>query len=193
VCVQHAEAARQKGEVGRNSGEDVLGVVHQVDLVNYQHDMWHAKQRGHCQVAARLFDHALACVDEQHNHVRGGGAGHRVPGVLHMPRAIGEDELPCRSGEVAIRHIDGDALLALGTQAIGEQSKISSIETPAPAHLLDMIKSVSQHRIGVEQQPTDQRGFPIVNRARRGKPQQRTATRQIGSGGEHRGPLGHQK
>jgi CubicO group peptidase (beta-lactamase class C family) len=50
------------------------------------------------------------------------------------------------------------------------ERKITSLETPAPAHLLDMVKSVSQHRVGVEQQPTDQRAFPIVHRARRGEP-----------------------
>ena len=47
--------------------------------------------------------------------------------VSSMARAIGKDEFPCRRCEVAVRDIDRDALLALGTQTVGEQSKISSV------------------------------------------------------------------
>jgi hypothetical protein len=37
---------------------------------------------------------------------------------------IGDDELAFRRGEIAIGDVDGDALLALGAQAVGEQREI---------------------------------------------------------------------
>ena len=72
-------------------------------------------------MAARLLDQALAHVDEQHGRVRGACAGRHVARVLLVARRIGDDELAPRRGEIAIGDVDGDALLALGLQAVGEQ------------------------------------------------------------------------
>jgi hypothetical protein len=80
-----------------------------------------------------------------------------------MPWTIGQDELPGRGCKVAVRDIDRDALLALCSQAISEQSKIGSVQTLALAHLLNMIKSVNENGIGVEEEPTDQRRFAVIN------------------------------
>ena len=52
---------------------------------------------------------------EDHGQVGGGGAGDHVPGVLHVPRGVREDEPAARGGEVAVRDVDGDALLAFGS------------------------------------------------------------------------------
>ena len=124
MSVQDAEATSQQREVGGDGGEDILGVVHQVDLVHHQDDVRHPQQGRNSQVPARLFDHTLARIDQQHDDIGGGGPGHGVAGVLHVPRAVGQDELPGRRGEVAVRDVDRDALLALSTQAVGEQRKI---------------------------------------------------------------------
>ena len=111
-----------------------------------------------------------------------------------MPWAIGQDELPDRSGEVAVRDVDGDALLTLGPQAVGEQSKIGSIQTLALAYPLNMIKSVDQHGVGVEKESTHQSRFAIINRARRSEPQQCPATGDgVCTPGQECGGLGHQK
>ena len=80
-----------------------------------------------------------------------------------MPGTIGQDELPGRGREVAVRDINRDALLALSTQAVREQRKIGSIQALTPTHLLNMIKSVNQNRVGVEEQPTDQGRFAVVD------------------------------
>jgi hypothetical protein len=37
---------------------------------------------------------------------------------------VGQDELATRSGEVAVRDVDRDPLLALGPQAVGEQREV---------------------------------------------------------------------
>ncbi len=49
------------------------------------------------------------------------GAGHHVAGVLLVPGRIGQDEAPARRLEEAVGDVDGDALLALGGQAIDQQ------------------------------------------------------------------------
>ena len=111
-----------------------------------------------------------------------------------MSWAIGQDEFPCRSSKVAVRDIDRDALLALSTQAVGEQSKIGSIQTLALAHLLNVIKRVGEHGVGVEEKSTHQRRLAVVNRACRREPQQRTAAGDgISCRSQERRAPGHQK
>jgi len=42
-----------------------------------------------------------------------------------MPRRVGNDELALVGGKVAVGHINGDALLAFGAQAIGEEGEVN--------------------------------------------------------------------
>ena len=69
--LQHPEAAGQKCEVGGNGGEDILGVVHQVDLVHDQDHMRYSQQGRDGQVPTRLLDNTLAGVHQQHDDISG--------------------------------------------------------------------------------------------------------------------------
>ncbi len=71
-----------------------------------------------------LRQHALARIDQQHAEIAIGRAGRHVARVLHMARRIGDDEFPPRRGEIAIGHVDGDALLALGLEAVDKEGQI---------------------------------------------------------------------
>ncbi len=82
---------------------------------------------------ARLLDQALARVDEDDGQVRRRGAGHHVARVLDVARRVGDDELAPLGGEVAVRDVDGDALLALGAQAVGEQRQVGALVAAPPA------------------------------------------------------------
>ena len=53
-------------------------------------------------------------VDQDEGQIGGGGTGRHVAGVLDVTGAVGDDELALRRGGVAVGHVDGDALLALG-------------------------------------------------------------------------------
>ena len=66
----------------------------------------------------------LARVDEHDREVGGRGAGDHVAGVLNVAGRVGDDELAPRRGEVAVGDVDGDALLALGAQAVGQQRQV---------------------------------------------------------------------
>ena len=98
--------------------------VDQVHLVDAQHQVRHPQQRAEERVPAGLLDQALAGVDQDQRQVGGGGAGDHVAGVLDVPGGVGDDELAPRRGEVAVGHVDRDALLALGPQPVGEQRQV---------------------------------------------------------------------
>jgi hypothetical protein len=83
-----------------------------------------AEQRGDEAVAAGLGQHALARIDQDHGKVRGRGAGDHVARVLLVAGRVGDDELALLGGEEAVGDVDGDALLALGAQAVDEQREV---------------------------------------------------------------------
>ena len=79
-----------------------------------------ANQRHQIAVAARLCKNALARVDQNNGRVGRRGAGDHVARVLFMSGGIGNDELTPFGREEAIGHINGDALLALGREAVDQ-------------------------------------------------------------------------
>ena len=108
-------------------------VVDQVHLVDGEHDAGNAEQVHEVAVTARLRQHALAGVDQDHRQVRGRGAGHHVARVLLVARRVGDDELAPLGGEEAVGDVDGDALLALGRQPIDEQREVELAAVGADA------------------------------------------------------------
>ena len=135
-------------------------------------------------MTARLGQHALARIDQDHGHVGGGGAGDHVAGVLLVPRRVGDDELAPFGGEEPIGHVDGDALLALGLQAIHQQGEV---DLPAlGAHRLGVRlqrrELVLEDHFGVVEQPPDQGRLAIVHRPAGDEPEERLGlvARQIG-------------
>ena len=170
--VRQAEVGGDRGEVGAHAGVDVGVEADQVDLVDGHHHVRHPQQRGHGEVAPGLLQDALAGVHQQHDGVGGGRAGDGVAGVLHVPGAVGQDEGPVGRGEVAVGHVDGDALLALGAQAVGQQGQVGVGEAAVARDPLDGVELVGEHRLGVVQQPADQGGLAVVHRAGGGEAEQ---------------------
>ena len=122
--VGEAQGAGEPGEVLADRLERGLVVVDEVDLVDGQHQPRHPQQREHGGVPAGLLDDPVPGVDQQDRQLRGGRAGDRVAGVLHVAGGVGEHELARRRGEVAVGDVDRDALLALGAQAVDEQRQV---------------------------------------------------------------------
>jgi hypothetical protein len=87
------------------------------------------------------------------------------PGVSAMMK------LAPRGGEVAVRDIDRDALLALGPQPVGQQREVGVLLAAVGAGALDRLQLVLEDRLGVEQQPADQRRLAVVHRPGGGEPQ----------------------
>ena len=159
-------------------GVALLIPVDEVHLVDRQHDVLHAEQRGQEGVPAGLLQQPVAGVDKNDYQLGGGGAGDHVAGVLQMPRGVGDDEFPLGGAEVAVGNIDGDALLTLGTQSVGHQSQVGVFVATFARGAFDGRKLILHHGLGVIQQPADQGGLAVVDRTRGGKAQQRSGGQQ---------------
>ena len=92
-------------------------------------EVGNTQQRRDRGVAPALFDDAEARINEHDGEIRRGGARHHVARVLDVPRGVRDDELPARRREIAIGHIDRDALFAFGAEAVGEVGEINLTAT----------------------------------------------------------------
>ncbi len=147
--VGYLELGGERRELGPDLLEHVLVVVDEVHLVDAQHQVRHLQQRREERVPAALLDQALAGVDEDERQVGGRGAGDHVPRVLDVPGGVGDDELAPRRGEVPVGHVDRDALLALGAQAVGEQGQVHVLVAAVEAGALDRLDLVGEDGLGV--------------------------------------------
>jgi hypothetical protein len=60
-----------------------------------------------------------------------------------VPGAVGDDELAVRRGGVAVGDVDGDALLALGPQAVGDEGEVDLAEAAPFRRASEMASSWS--------------------------------------------------
>jgi hypothetical protein len=96
----------------------------EIHFVDRQHDVADTHQAGDDGVTARLDQQAFPRIDQKHREFGGGGRRRHVAGILLVPRRVGDDEGAARGREIAIGDINGDALLALGLQAVEQQREI---------------------------------------------------------------------
>ena len=130
------------------------------------------QQRGEKAVPLGLGEHAVARVDQDDGQFGRGGAGDHVARVLDVAGRVRDDELAPGRGEVAIGHIDGDALLALGAQPIGQQRQVDIVVAALQAGPFDRFHLILKDRLGVVKQPANQRALAVIHTARRGETQQ---------------------
>ncbi len=149
-----------------------LVVVDEVHLVDAEHEVRHAEQRREERVATRLLEDAVAGVDEDQREVRGRRAGDHVARVLNVAGRVGDDELALRGREVAVGDVDGDALLAFGAQAVGEQREVHLFLAPQARRVLERVERVLEDLLRVVEQPPDERALAVVDRTGRCEAQQ---------------------
>jgi hypothetical protein len=75
---------------------------------------------------------ALAGIDQDQGEVGVGRASGHVAGVLLVAWGIGDDELALVGRKEPIGHVDGDALLALGGEAVDQQREIDAFIAGVP-------------------------------------------------------------
>ena len=176
--VVNVEPGRKGVELVANPVVALLIPVDEVHLVDRQHDVLHPEQRGQEGVPPGLLQQSVTGVDEHDHQLRGGGAGDHVAGVLQVPRGVGDDEFSLGGAEVAVGDVDGDALLTLGTQSVGHQSKVGVFVAAFAGGAFDGRKLILHHGLGVIQQPADQGGLAVVDRTRGGQSKQRSGGQQ---------------
>jgi hypothetical protein len=122
-------------------------------------------------VPAALLGQPVPGVHQDDRQVGSRSPGDHIPRVLDVPGRVGDDEFPPRRREIAVSHVDGDSLLALGPQAIGQEGQVRVIFAALLARALDRRELVLEDRLRVVQQPADQGRLPVVDRAGRRQPQ----------------------
>lgn len=100
-------------------------------------------------MSSGLLHHAVTRIDQNQRDVGGARARRHVARVLHVSRTVGEDVATSFRGEVAIRHIDRDALLPLGAQAVREKREIGALLPERDARALDRLQLILEHRLRV--------------------------------------------
>ncbi|MNQ98050.1 hypothetical protein D3C85_1137240 [compost metagenome] len=129
--------------------------------------MANAEQSDNAAVARRLGRHALDRIHQHDRCVAGRGAGGHVARILLMPRRIGDDEAAARRRHIAIGHVDGDALLALGLEPIQQQGvvQIGAVGAEAAGVAFQRRQLILGHLPRLEQQPPDQGRLAVVHGA----------------------------
>ncbi len=179
--------------------EHRLVEVHQIHLVHRQHHMADADQLHQEAVPAGLGQHALARVDQDDGQVGGRGAGDHVAGVLFVARRVGDDELALVGGEEPVGDIDGDALFALGRQAVHQQGEVdlAALGADALGVRLQRGQLILEDHLGVVEQAADQGGLAVVHRAAGDEAQQGLVLVGVQIGvdvlGDEIGDMSHQK
>ena len=147
--------------------EHLLVVADEVHLVDGDDDVADAEQRDDVGVPARLHLHPARGVDQDDREVAGRGAGRHVARVLLVSRAVRDDVLALFGVEVAVGDVDGDALLALGLQAVDEQREVDLVAGRAPLAAVagDGGQLVLEDLLAVVQHAADQRALAVVHAA----------------------------
>ena len=170
--VGDAQPGRPVGEVVDDVLEHGLVVFDEVHLVDAYDDVRDPQQRGDVGVPAGLLAHALAGIDEDDRQVRCRGARDHVARVLLVAGRVGDHELAPWRLEVPVGDVDRDPLLALGPEAVGQQREVHVAVAAPLGRLHHVLELVLEDRLGVVQQPPDQRRLAVVDRPGGGEPQQ---------------------
>src|SRR4029453_7180739 len=90
-------------------------------------------------------------------------------GVLNVAGAVRQDEATAIRREIAVRHVDRDALLALGTQAISQEGKVDPTLVPTKAAVGrragNGVERVSKNGLRIVKEAAHQSGLAIIYRA----------------------------
>ncbi len=145
--------------IGVDRIEDLLGVVDQVELVDGEDDVADPEERDEVAVAPRLGQDSLAGIDQDHGHLGGRGAGDHVARVLLVTRRVGHDELAGLGREEPVGHVDGDALLAFGGQAVDQQGEVelAALGADLLRVRLERGQMVLEDQFGLVEEAPDQR------------------------------------
>ncbi len=179
--VLEADPAGELAVLRDDAVEHGAGERDLIHLVDREGDPPDAEQREDVAVPAGLGEHPFARVDQHHGGLRGRRGGDHVARVLFVAGGVHDDELALLGREEAVRHVDGDALLALGGETIHEQRQVEL--APLRPGLLrvgcERRELVLDDQLRVVQQPPDERRFAVVDAATGHDVQERLALLRI--------------
>ena len=149
--------------------ENPFVVIDEVHLVHCNREVADFEEVGHERMAFGLFDNPFARVDQDDGEVGGGSTRDHVARVLDVARGVGNDEFAAGRGEVAVGHVDGDALFALGAEPVGEQREVDHRIAAAAGTFLHRAQLVLENALRVVKQAADKRRLAVIDRTSSGK------------------------
>ena len=163
--------AERLGEAGKLLGDRLearLVEIDEIHLVDGERDPADAEQRQDAGMTPRLRQYPAPRIDQQHGEIAIRRAGRHVARVLHMARRIGDDKFAPWRREIAIGDVDGNLLLALGLQAVDEESEVE-LASPAPAGTARIVLGAAHlvliDQRGIVKQPADQCALAVIDAA----------------------------
>jgi hypothetical protein len=84
---------------------------------------------------------------------------------LHVPGCVGDDEFSFRRGEIAIRHVNRDALFTFGAQAISEVRQVDHAAARDVGRFFERLDLILHQILGIIKQTADERGLAVINTA----------------------------
>ena len=121
VEVRQIQTLRKRAVVGTDFVVSCLIKIDEVHLVDGDDHVANAEQRNDKAVTFGLSHHAVSGVDQNDGQVGGAGSGGHVASVLFVAGSVRNNEFAFGRAEVAIGHVDRDALLAFFFQPISCQ------------------------------------------------------------------------
>src|SRR5260370_4139734 len=154
--VGNSQLSREHQEIVLQFAEDIFAVAGQIHLVDGGEYIGNSEEGSDEGVTSRLGEETFCSVNQNNRQIRRGRARRHISRVLFVSWSIGNDEFAPRRREIAVSHVDGDALFAFGTQAIGEQRKIDWSSRAVDAALLHRSKLIFVHGLGIVQETPDE-------------------------------------
>ena len=153
--------------------EYIFAVAHKIHLVHGKDKVANTHQPANAGVSTRLYENALRCIYENHCEVGKRCAHGHVARVFFMPRSVSNDKAAVIRREIAVRDIDGNALLAFGHQAV-QQKGIVNFSAAATDFTVELQSFflVGVEQLGIVKDMPDERRLSIVHTAACNKLQQ---------------------
>ena len=123
-------------------------------------------------MTAGLYGDAAPRIDQGDGGVGARSTGRHIAGILLVSGNIGDDVFALRAREIAVGHIDRDALLALGDKAVGEQREIGDRAALALHVAFEIGALIDGDGIEIPQQTPDERAFAVVDATARNESKQ---------------------
>ncbi len=165
--VEVGKSLGKRSVVAHDPLEPVLVESHQVDLVDREHNLPDAHEGTDGGMPSRLGEDALFGIDQDYGGVAAGRAGRHVAGVLFVSRRVGDQEGAARRRKVPPSNVDGDALFALGLEAVEQPRIVDRCAVRAVATRVgrERREMVVEHLAGLGQEAADQGRFAVVDRS----------------------------
>ena len=102
-----------------------------------------------------LLQYTMTGIDQNDAQVGCRSTCHHVAGVLNVAWSIGNDKLSLGCGEVAVCHVNGNALFALGPQTVGQQGEVHLLVAARFRGCLNSLQLIFKYRLRIVQQSSD--------------------------------------